>query len=650
MSTTSPPPKIACPHCQGQIKAPSLAPGSMVNCPKCGKGFALGAKAEAVEVRGQRSESRGQKAEVREQRSQDAGAKSPASVPPQLSRPATTPQPPVPKPNLPRAHSGTRGVVTPPDQPVHQPVAQLAAGDLVPVDAGTAAAATQPAHRPPAKHDPAKPDTIDPLMLGPQPLPKPKVNRDEVAVVCYLCRTRMYAPIAQIGQTIKCPDCHSVNEVKAPKELEKKKPGPTLDDAPDFGLNDPGDRPAYRPIVAPRGEYSALAEFDPAQRPAGWSHPSRSDAEPATAVARQADDDDDDHVEITIAAPVERIELKPEIKPLPPPDPDEDMYDGKYDDGLIGDHVDRSQPQAWKKAPLVIGILGFLFYTSTIPRLILYVVGLIFAICVFHTAVNYGSSEDLSEKVAAIFFSGLSVVSLGFWVASFAAVLLSIVQDTANGQDDVTSYPDWNIVDWIMTSAYFPAAAFVAGLPGSIFTVTLISIGLDPTYGAVRRRRTARDELDRPLPAGALLDARRGFGHGPLFARHLSQHAASERSLGLFLYVCDPAWHSGEHLAVDDRLPWGKHHFLHPACVRQSWPRRDGDPLLPHSWPADVVLVRKNGQARAARRAPPCRRGGLVPRPPCRYIHSSITRPSISRTGRPSGEWAIRSVGMPSLA
>lgn len=487
MSTTSPPPKIACPHCQGQIKAPSLAPGSMVNCPKCGKGFALGAKVETAEVRGQRSdagrpkttEDRGQRTEGR---SQEPGVRSQATA--QQAKPTPAPQPPVPKPNLPRAHSGTRGVVTPPEQPVHQPVAQKTAGDLVPVDAGTAASATQPAHRPPAKHDPAKPDTIDPLMLGPQPLPKPKVNREEVAVVCYLCKTRMYAPIALIGQTIKCPDCHSVNEVKAPKELEKKKSGPTLDDAPDFGLNDPGDRPAYRPIVAPRGEYSALAEFDPSQRPAGWSHPGQSEAEQATAVARHADDDDDDHVEITIAAPVERIELKPEIKPLPPPDPEEDMYDGKYDDGLIGDHVDRSQPQAWKKAPLVIGILGFLFYTSTIPRLILYVVGLIFAICIFHTAVNYGTSEDLSEKVAAIFFSGLSVVSLGFWVASFAAVLLSIVQDTANGQDDVTSYPDWNIVDWIMTSAYFPAAAFVAGLPGSIFTVTLISMGLDPTYGA----------------------------------------------------------------------------------------------------------------------------------------------------------------------
>jgi hypothetical protein len=480
MSTTSPPPKIACPHCQGLIKTPSLAPGSLVNCPKCGRGFALGGKSEGPEVRGPRPEGGGRKAEDKGQRTE---VRSQAAAQP--PKPTSAPQPPAAKPNLPRAHSGTRGVVTPPDQPVHGP-AQLATADLVPIDAGTAAAATQPAHQPPGKQQPAKPDTIDPLMLGPQPLPKPKVNRDEIAVVCYLCRTRMYAPLSKVGETIKCPDCHTLNEVKAPKAPPEKKPtGPTLDDTPDYGLDDPGDRPAYRPIVAPRGEYAALAEFDPAQRPAGWSHPNQPAGEPTTAVAQQPyADDDEDHVEIKIAAPVERIEIKPEIKPLPPPDPAEDLYDGKYDDGLIGDHVDRSAPEAWKKAPMVIGILGFLFYSSTIPRLIMYVVGLVVALNVAHTAIAYGSSEDPSEKVAAIFFSGLSVVSLGFWVVSFAAVLLSVVQDTANGQDDVTSYPDWNIVDWVVTSAYFPAAAFVAGLPGSIFTVTLISVGLDPVYGA----------------------------------------------------------------------------------------------------------------------------------------------------------------------
>jgi hypothetical protein len=75
-------------------------------------------------------------------------------------------------------------------------------------------------------------------------------------------------------------------------------------------------------------------------------------------------------------------------------------------------------------------------------------------------------------------------VGLGFIVTSFAAVLFAIVQDTANGGDEIDSYPDWNIVDWVATAMYFPIAAFVAGLPGSVFTVALLGTGLDPTYGA----------------------------------------------------------------------------------------------------------------------------------------------------------------------
>ena len=67
MSTASPPPKIACPHCQALIKAPALAAGSLVNCPKCGKGFRLGEKAgrSGTGDRGQGPGAGGRRSEVR---------------------------------------------------------------------------------------------------------------------------------------------------------------------------------------------------------------------------------------------------------------------------------------------------------------------------------------------------------------------------------------------------------------------------------------------------------------------------------------------------------------------------------------------------------------------------------------------------------
>src|SRR5688572_26973882 len=149
MSTATPLPKIACPHCQGTMKSPGLPAGSKVNCPKCGKPFVLGGGAPAPQASGGR------------------------------------------KPSEQPASGDLRGL-TPPAAP--------------PADALSAAAATQPAHRPP------RPDMlVDPTMVPP-PKPKPKPKPTEVAVVCRLCGTRMHAPIAAAGQTLRCPDCHTVNE------------------------------------------------------------------------------------------------------------------------------------------------------------------------------------------------------------------------------------------------------------------------------------------------------------------------------------------------------------------------------------------------------------------------------------------------------
>jgi len=467
-----------------------------VSCPKCGKPFKLGEKPGAG---GQGTEVRGPRPVVSTTENvagnAPRGAAKPAPATPPKPPPAPTLQPP-----LPRAHSGTRGItsppassaqpnVPPPPPPSSAPTSPAAADGFVPLDFDSAAQATQPAHQPPAPPLPVAQTgmkTIDPLMLGPQPRPKPP-PATEVPVVCRLCGTRMYAPLEKIGQTIKCPDCHTDNEILGPKKPPPaKKPGPTLDDTPDFGLGEPGERPAYRPIVAPRGDYAELAEFDPSQRPPGWSRPERrARAEAAeTAAPTATAEEEEEQEEIIVSAPVERIELKPEIKPLPPPDPQDSLYDGKYDDGLIGDWDDRKKPDAWKRAPLTIGILSFPFQLNNLVRVILYSIGLAIVANVLRATIEWARSDDPSALVGAIFGCMVTAVGMGCLVASFAAVLLAIVQDTANGADEVSSYPDWNVGEWLVTSMYFPAAAFLAGLPGSFFTTALLGFGLDPRYGA----------------------------------------------------------------------------------------------------------------------------------------------------------------------
>jgi hypothetical protein len=102
---------------------------------------------------------------------------------------------------------------------------------------------------------------------------------------------------------------------------------------------------------------------------------------------------------------------------------------------------------------------------------------------------NYATAKDASavsgtEIVMARFIMLLTSMAFGVgfvvWVAPFAACCLAIVEDTANGSDEVTSWPDYNILDWFFKAAYFPAAGFVAGLPGMIFGSLLVSGGYFP--------------------------------------------------------------------------------------------------------------------------------------------------------------------------
>src|SRR6185436_17159861 len=211
------------PHCQGSIKAPPLAPGSMCNCPKCGKAFPL-----------------------------PGGTPAAAPASPAATAPVAKPQAATPPPQPIRSATGPK---PPPPPPVQ-------------TSAHPANTATQPAHQ----------------QAPPPPKPQPPPPRpQEIGVVCHVCGTRMYAKESQIGQTLRCPDCFTDVEVKAPKvgPLPPKKK--TLAELEEFQLSDPGVRPAYQPMVETRGEYAELQLLDtkapprkeqPAQP--GGTPPSRS--------------------------------------------------------------------------------------------------------------------------------------------------------------------------------------------------------------------------------------------------------------------------------------------------------------------------------------------------------------------------------------
>ncbi|MDX1944736.1 MAG: hypothetical protein SFU86_04950 [Pirellulaceae bacterium] len=342
-----------------------------------------------------------------------------------------------------------------------------------PIAKPAAAANPQPAIR-----HPQSPPTVDPLQLGPVARPA-AAKQTELAVVCKLCGTRMYAPLTQVGKTMPCPDCHTVNEILPPKLAPPKPAGPTLDNVEEYQLSDPGDRPKYRPTVAPRGDYAELAEFEPGAHPPGFSRPVAGQG--ASAPVGGEDDGDD----FKLAAPEERIETKTTYV-LPPPDPVEregSLYDGKYDDDLIGENVDPRAPDAWKKSPFVLRIVEFLFYTSTLPRWIAYSVGLAGLVLLGHRAYEQAMVEGMTQVFAIPMFMAL-VLGGGIVLPPLAASLLAVINDTANGTDEVTSWPNWSPLECLVQAAYVFAAGLVAGLPGIVVSMLLLGLGLDPIVGA----------------------------------------------------------------------------------------------------------------------------------------------------------------------
>lgn len=321
-------------------------------------------------------------------------------------------------------------------------------------------------------------------------------------MVCHVCGTRMYAKESQIGQTLRCPDCFTDVEVKAPKVGPPQPKKKTLAEMEEFQLSDPGERPSYKPMVEARGEYAELQLLDPKAPPrkeqsaqgASASTASSPTVDPmmqeahfpaplaaplpahaTTAVAHVEDDLDDQ--EVVLSAPVERIEVKTEIKvPNIPPPPKEERKEPGWNDDDWGFISDARVKGAWKKSPFYIGIFGIFTDPHLLVRVAAYSVGLTVVLSLLANAMVLADplrNQRMSAVIAFLFFA----ISASLVLISFSPVLLAITADTANGEDKVQSWPDWSVTDWILPALYIPVAGGLAALPGIIMASMFLAVG-----------------------------------------------------------------------------------------------------------------------------------------------------------------------------
>ena len=227
----------------------------------------------------------------------------------------------------------------------------------------------------------------------------------------------MYAREEQIGGTINCHDCHSPNEVKAPKEKDwqKASAGPSLDDAEEFALSPTFERPKYEPIEKPKPPEDDGDEF--AIKPLPVS-PTQA-AHPAAATATNAPP--------ATVPPPSQFSPQPAVRPAPSAPPPVRTNADSYGDELWGNPGDNGRPP-FERSPFMVGIIEFLLYPSTLPRWL----------ALTALAAIPIAAVTLSTSAGGMSFAIL--LGLG-WCAVFGAHALAIVGDTARGRDAIESWP-----------------------------------------------------------------------------------------------------------------------------------------------------------------------------------------------------------------
>ena len=313
----------------------------------------------------------------------------------------------------------------------------------------------------------------------------------------------MYAKESQIGATLRCPDCFTDVEVKAPKVGPPPAKKKTLDELEEFQLSDPGERPTYKPMVETRGEYAELhlldtkspprreptaqgtgevvssssPTVDPMMREVRFPAPLEASSPVHSPTAVAHGDDNLDDQEVVLSAPVERIELKTEIKvPNIPPPPMEERKEPGWNDDDWGFISDPRIKGSWKKSPFYIGIFGIFTDLHVLLRVVAYSIGLTVVITLLANAMILADPLRDQRVAAVVTFSFFAIAGSLVFI-SFSPCLLAIATDTANGEDKVQSWPDWSVTEWIFSALYIPVAGALAALPGVIMASMFLAVG-----------------------------------------------------------------------------------------------------------------------------------------------------------------------------
>ncbi|QDU30359.1 hypothetical protein ETAA8_54870 [Anatilimnocola aggregata] len=284
---------------------------------------------------------------------------------------------------------------------------------------------------------------------------------------------------------ITCHDCHSENEVRAPKVRVDRADKPTLVGAEDFQLSAPVERPKFSPVEQTRRDEDEDDEFRlaplPPEPPAATVPPMNGGVSSSAVSTFQPGTFAPNFRLSPTADPVPGV--RPTTAPanaFPPASPAATApaaalpprrqlprREESYGDELWDAPVDPNQPR-FHRGPFLIGIVEFLFYPGTMSRWLVFTALAAIPIAAIELAVAASIARDGNVFSPAGIFFTLIAAGTGFvWLLLFSLQMQAVVEDTGRGCDAIEKWPTAGFIPH-GNPLYLPAAIFLGMLPGLI--------------------------------------------------------------------------------------------------------------------------------------------------------------------------------------
>lgn len=234
----------------------------------------------------------------------------------------------------------------------------------------------------------------------------------EFTIRCPLCATQQDVTDAQVGGVVRCPDCHSKIRIREPSARRR--------------------------------------------RPIGRHSESRPE--------------EDEELKLS---PLEELPVREPVVPMIPVEPTEPIeYDSPGEAALRKAEAETEQEEeeapGLPARPLIHGGLTFLFEPTLIARwLALSIAVHLFVNAVEGAILSFSDPDPFAQFMALALVTVCTVFGVILFVGG-SVTALTLLRETANGNDPVTDWPNFDPVDWFLDSLYMISSATVSLVAGAM--------------------------------------------------------------------------------------------------------------------------------------------------------------------------------------